>query len=73
MFELTSAGPCRDLDNSLVFGLDPFGGVSSRLCQGDWALARLGADGPSAGPCRVQVTRALSAADLEALPDRYKP
>ena len=73
VFELKAAAGCNDLDDALVLGLEAWGGGSTRLCNGDWAIAHLPASGAVVGPCRVQVVRGLSTAELDALDPRYKP
>ncbi|KQS53662.1 hypothetical protein ASG17_14155 [Brevundimonas sp. Leaf363] len=73
VFELSAAGSCRDIDNANVIGLEAWGGGSNRLCAGDWAVAHLPETRQIGGPCRVQVVRALTAAEVEALDPRYRP
>lgn len=73
VFELTSSGFCRDLDNANALGIAPLTGSSSRLCVGDFATVSTSASISPATPCRVRVTRKLTAEQLAALPDRYRP
>lgn len=73
VFELSAVAGCHEIDNANILGLTPWRGVSSRLCAGDWATAHLPDAGPSVVPCRVQVVKALSATEVEALPPRYRP
>ena len=72
VFELTAAGTCRDLNNVNVLGLETLGGPNT-LCAGDWAVAHLPGSSSIQAPCRVQVSRALTAAEVEALEPRYRP
>lgn len=75
VFELRGAGFCRDLDYALALSIRPQTGGINRLCTGDWAEVAVAGGGatPSMGPCRVQVTRALTEAEVEALPSRQRP
>ena len=65
-FELTAIGYCQDIDWANQVALRTFGGTSS-LCVGEQAdlIVR-----PLGGPterCRVEVTRALTPEQVEAL------
>lgn len=73
VFELRSAGLCRDLDNAIMVGLAPLSGSSSRSCTGDWVQAVLPPSSIGDSPCRLQVVKRLTAEEVEALDGRYRP
>ena len=72
VFELSSAG-CPDLGRGLSLVIVPSIGSGDRLCVGD--SARVAAPDGSFGPqrCLARVERALTAAEVEALPSRQRP
>jgi len=75
VYELTSAGGCRDLDfaNRLAITPDFGGSAGSRLCTGD--SARVIVPGAASPPsvCRVRVARKLTAEEIAALPGAHRP
>jgi hypothetical protein len=75
VYELNSAGGCRDLDFAMRLAILPdIGGVSgSRLCTGDGA--RIVVPDAALGPesCRTRITRKLTDEEVAALPDAHRP
>lgn len=72
VFELQSMG-CFDLDGALSIAIVPDFGAANRLCAGDSARVLLPGSSSRGGPCRVRLTRALTPAEVEALPSRDRP
>lgn len=68
VYELNASGFCRGLDAATGIAIRAQAGAGSRLCTGDWALIGAGPE-----PCRARVARALTLAEVEALPSRYRP
>lgn len=68
VYELNASGFCRGLDAATGIAIRAQAGSGSRLCTGDWALIGAGPE-----PCRARVARVLTAAEVEALPSRYRP
>jgi hypothetical protein len=69
VYELNTGGcPGLDFTSSLVMTSDP--PIGDRLCVGDYA--RVTVPG-SAAVCRARVSKALTAEDVAALPDRVRP
>jgi|TARA_R110002124_G_scaffold125515_2_gene284754 hypothetical protein len=73
IFELTATAHCRDLDSADVLAFTPVPGPARRLCVGDHALLSVSTSVSPSAPCRVEVTRRLTAEEAAALPDRYRP
>lgn len=72
VYEL-QATACFDLDGALSIAVRPDFGVSNRLCTGDSAQIFLPRSTLGPNPCRVRLTRALTPAEVEALPSRQRP
>ncbi len=72
VFEARSSGICRDLETTNTLVISALGG-GSRLCVGDFASIAVRPFSGPASVCRAQITRALSEAEVEALPSRYRP
>ena len=73
VYELSSAGSCFDLDYAYQMAMVPDGIGGSRLCTGDMARVYLpGRSGPDS-PCRVHITRQLTAEEVAALPESQRP
>lgn len=71
VYELQTAGACKDLEDAFQISIQPEQG--GRLCSGDWAtLVTPGSTSPLEA-CRVQITKVLSEAEVAALPDRSRP
>lgn len=71
VFEVRSAG-CLDLDRSNAVAILP-GVGTGRLCVGDSARIIVQDPTISQGPCLARITRALTPAQIEALPSRRRP
>ena len=71
VYELSSAGFCRDIDTANSIVIRPLYSASDRLCGGDDAAIAIG--GSRDEPCRVRVIRKLTAEEVEALPSRQRP
>lgn len=70
------AGVCLGLDAALSLSVRELGGSAGRACVGD--IVDLGIAGPSSAsrsrlPCRAEVTRRLTVAEVAALPSRLRP
>jgi len=72
VFELQSFGYCSDIDFAFSIAFLPNSG-SNRLCTGDLSRIIVGNGPSSANQCRVQVVKKLTAAEVEALPERNRP
>lgn len=70
VFQIQSAGVCKDLESAIGIELRPLDGFSN-LCTGDFATLNVGSPGRST--CRVQIAKRLSADELAALPSRVRP
>lgn len=72
VFVLTGAG-CPDIGSGPTIAVTPALGFGSRICVGD--DADVVSPSTTFGPlrCRARVTRALTEAEVEALPSRYRP
>lgn len=75
VYELNTAGGCRDLDfaNRLAIVSDMGGLGGSRVCTDDWARLIVPGSVSAAEVCRVRISRKLTAEELEALPANYRP
>ncbi len=71
VFELSSAGFCRDIETATSIAIRPLYSASDRLCGGDDAVVAIG--GSRDEPCRVRVIRKLTAEEVAALPGRQRP
>ena len=69
----TAAGICQDMDFATALTIRPQSAGKSRLCAGDWANLNVRGMSGVNGPCRVRIVKALSAAEVAALPDRVRP
>jgi hypothetical protein len=69
VFQINAAA-CRDMTHSLSIALNPVGS-SSRLCVGDQATLASASTGVV--PCRVNVSKKLTAEEIAALPSRDRP
>lgn len=70
VFELQTFGMCSDVDFAFAIAFVPDGGLS-RLCVGDTSRLLVGV--PPREPCRVQVVKKLTEAEVMALPSRDRP
>lgn len=72
VFAITGAG-CPDIGTGIRISIAPATGFGSRLCVGDGA--QVVTPSTSFGPARCQawVQSALTQAEVEALPSRYRP
>ncbi len=72
VFELNSGG-CPDMGRGVSLLIAPTTGIGDRLCVGE--DARVSTPNGSFGPsqCRARVVRALTPAEVEALPSRQRP
>jgi hypothetical protein len=74
VYELTSAGGCRDMDFAQQMALIPDGGsVGSRICTDDWARVVVPGATSRVSTCRVRLSRQLTEAEVAALPPRHRP
>lgn len=75
VFELNSAGGCRDLDFASQLTITPDGGgsIGSRLCTGDSARVLVPGTASPDSICRVRITRQLTDDEIAALPDAQRP
>lgn len=72
VFELQTISYCSDLDTT--FGIAFLPGVGlSRLCTGDFSRVAMSGGPSPRTPCRVQVSKKLTPAEVEALPARNRP
>ena len=72
VFELKTLGYCADIDFALGIAFVPDAGMN-RLCTGDMTRIGIAGGGSPRTPCRVQVVKKLSEAEIEALPARNRP
>lgn len=67
VFELQPAGDCRDLASAMRLAVAD---NTTRLCAGAWTMIVIS---PAPAPCRAQITKRLSEAEVAALPARDRP
>lgn len=72
VFELQSFGNCADIDFAFSIAFLPNSGIN-RLCTGDLSRIIVGSGPSPSNQCRVQVVKKLTAAEVEALPERNRP
>lgn len=72
VYELNGVG-CRDLDFAIRLGLTPDGFGGRRVCVGDGVRVINPSAATGQSTCRVRVDRALTAAEVEALPSAQRP
>lgn len=72
VFQLETAGYCRDLDNAMGLAFLPQAGLS-RLCTGDWTMIVPSGATPPVTPCRVRIVKRLTEAEVAGLPERDRP
>ncbi|HEY1073318.1 DUF6491 family protein [Brevundimonas sp.] len=72
VFQLETAGYCRDLDDAMGVAFLPQGGLN-RLCTGDWTQLVPSGATPPVTPCRARIVKRLSDAEVAALPERDRP
>ncbi|MBX9459920.1 MAG: hypothetical protein KL785_00940 [Brevundimonas sp.] len=75
VFELNSSGGCNDLDFAyrLAITADDGGLGGRRICTGEWARITLPGSTSPLQTCRALVVRALTEAEVAALPDAHRP
>ncbi|CAM3005022.1 Uncharacterised protein [Brevundimonas diminuta] len=73
IYHAQAAGICQDMDFATALTIRPQSAGKSRLCAGDWANLNVRGMSGVNGPCRVRIVKALSAAEVAALPDRVRP
>jgi hypothetical protein len=73
VYEVSAVSSCPDLNATRVLSLQTFGGVSNRLCTGDWAVAQVADPSPGSSVCRVRIVRALTTEQVDALEPRHRP
>ncbi len=75
VYRLDAAGGCNDLDFAYRLAILPDGaGLSgSRLCTDDWARLVVPGSTTPATICRVRISERLTAEEVAALPNAYKP
>lgn len=72
VFELKTLGYCDNIDFAFRIGFVPDAGFN-RLCTGDVSRILVSGGTPPRAPCRVQVVKKLSEAEVAALPARDRP
>lgn len=72
VFAITGAG-CPDIGAGVAISIAPAIGIGSRLCVGDSANVVTPAAGFGPARCRARVHSALTEAEVEALPSRFRP
>lgn len=72
VFGITGAG-CPDIGAGVTISITPATGIGSRLCVGDDAQVVTPAAGFGPARCRARVQSALTPAEVEALPSRFRP
>lgn len=72
VFRINSAS-CLNTGLITTVSITPVGGMGSRVCAGE--SVEVATPNPSFGPgrCSARVDRALTEAEVEALPSRYRP
>jgi len=73
IYQAQAVGICQDLDFATALTIRPQSAGKSRLCAGDWANLNVRGMSGVNGPCRVRIVKALSEAEVAALPDRVRP
>ena len=75
VFELATAGGCRDIDYAIRLGIAPdIGGVGgTRLCTNDGARIIVPDAATPADVCRVRIVRQLTDEQVAALPQAHRP
>ena len=76
VFEVQVAGYCQDLSSANAVSVTPFGGGGVNVCVGDTVnvmISGLSASGRNTGPCRGEVQRRLTEAEVAALAPRLRP
>lgn len=75
VFELNTTGGCTNLDFTHRLAITPDGPsiAAGRVCTGDWVRIHLPDSTPGFGTCRARVSRALTEAEVAALPDAHRP
>jgi Family of unknown function (DUF6491) len=75
VYELSVAGACRDLDFAYRLAITPdfTGAAGGRLCVGDPVRIVVPGDTSRTEVCRARIDRQLTEAEVEALPDAYRP
>lgn len=71
VFELQTLGYCADIDFAFSIGFVPDG--FNRLCTGDFSRIVVSGGATPYAPCRVQVVKKLTEAEVMALPARDRP
>lgn len=72
VFELQALGFCNDIDFALGIAFLPNAGLN-RLCPGDSSRIAVAGGSSPRQPCRVQVIKRLTEAEIKALPARDRP
>lgn len=72
VFELQTLGYCADIDFAFGIGFLPNAGLN-RLCTGDISRIVVSGGPSPRTPCRVQVVKKLTEAEVTALPARDRP
>ena len=72
VFAITGTG-CPDIGAGATISITPAIGIGSRLCVGDDANVVTPAVGFGPARCRARVQSALTPAEIEALPSRFRP
>ena len=72
VFEI-GGSTCPDIGAGAAISITPALSASSRLCVGDDAQISQPATGFGPARCRARVQKALTEAEVEALPSRYRP
>ncbi|MAL57919.1 MAG: hypothetical protein CL682_12385 [Brevundimonas sp.] len=73
VFEINTSGGCWDLDSAISIAITPTAGVSENVCVGDPVNILVPSATPGNRTCRAFITRSLTEAEVEALPDRARP
>lgn len=72
VFELEASGGCPDAQGANQLAIQPVFG-NSRLCTGDTAVITVPGSAAPLQTCRVRISRALTEAEVAALPSRQRP
>jgi len=67
VFKLQPAGDCRGLDEAMRLAVVD---QAARLCVSDWTMI---ASSSSPAPCRAQIVKRLTVAEVAALPSSDRP
>lgn len=74
VYEIATSGGCMGLENAAHMSINPaLPTGSSRVCVGDSVTLGSAATSMMGGQCEGRVTRALTQAEVEALPARSRP